>query len=254
MTPQQREGFQLVEPGSEELRRAARSCWARSVEVFAGESRKGDPLPPGKDGSPQWEWKRKLGELALEPTEEFQAITFEPVETEYVMIRITSNGGGDFVTLGEVEVIAADRDAPPPDAHAHAADVWPNVAAIGHRPGISWQLLAYLLLTAAEVMVSITFLEFSYTQAPSSMKSIIMSLFLMTVSLGNLFTALVNFFVENPDGSSQLEGAAYYWFFTAVMAVTAVLFVIASQFYRGRTYIQGDDEIVEEAKAEGLEG
>jgi hypothetical protein len=146
-----------------------------------------------------------LGQLTLEPAEGFQSLGFDPVDAEYVMIRIRSNGGGNYVTLGEVEVVASDRDAPPADAHPHAAAVWPNVAAIGYKPKIAWQLLAYLLLTAAEVMVSITFLEFSYTQAPSSMKSIIMSLFLMTVSLGNLFTAFVNFFVENSDGSSQLE-------------------------------------------------
>ena len=36
----------------------------------------------------------------------------------------------------------------------------------GQTPHIIWQLVAYAVLTAAEVMVSITALEFSYTQAP----------------------------------------------------------------------------------------
>ncbi|MGD2138266.1 MAG: MFS transporter, partial [Gammaproteobacteria bacterium] len=35
----------------------------------------------------------------------------------------------------------------------------------GGRPFIGWQLLAYVVLTSAEVMVSITCLEFSYSQA-----------------------------------------------------------------------------------------
>ena len=62
----------------------------------------------------------------------------------------------------------------------------------GQRPSIGWQVAAYALLTASEVMVSITCLEFSYTQAPKTMKSVIMALFLISVSLGNLFTAGVN--------------------------------------------------------------
>ncbi len=62
----------------------------------------------------------------------------------------------------------------------------------GLTPNIRWQLLAYVIITAAEVMVSITGLEFSYTQAPPQMKSFVMSLFLLTVSVGNVFTAIVN--------------------------------------------------------------
>ena len=46
----------------------------------------------------------------------------------------------------------------------------------GNRPSIGWQILAYALLTASEVMVSITCLEFSYTQAPKKMKSLIYSI------------------------------------------------------------------------------
>lgn len=124
----------------------------------------------------------------------------------------------------------------------------------GETPNIGWQLLAYVALTAAEVMVSITSLEFAYTQAPKKMKSFIMGIYFFGVSLGNLFTALVNRFIQNDDGTVSLAGADYYWFFTAVMAVTAVLFVFFSLFYKGRTYVQGeDDEATEsEATAEGV--
>ena len=62
----------------------------------------------------------------------------------------------------------------------------------GQTPSIAWQLFAYAILTASEVMVSITCLEFAYTQAPRSMKSVIMAVFLFSVSLGNYFTAGVN--------------------------------------------------------------
>ncbi|MEC7358079.1 MAG: POT family MFS transporter [Verrucomicrobiota bacterium] len=71
----------------------------------------------------------------------------------------------------------------------------------GETPHISWQLLAYLILTSAEVMVSIVALEFFYTQAPRKMKSLMMAIFLSAVSVGNTFTAIVNqqIQVDGPD-------------------------------------------------------
>ena len=107
----------------------------------------------------------------------------------------------------------------------------------GFVPHIGWQLLAYLLLTTAEVMVSITCLEFSYTQAPKSMKSFIMALFFMSVALGNLFTSAVNFFILNKDGSSKLAGAEYFWFFTGLMLITAILFIFVAGNYQEKTYL-----------------
>jgi len=114
----------------------------------------------------------------------------------------------------------------------------------GEQPHIIWQVVAYIILTSAEVLVSITALEFSYTQAPRTMKSFIMGLYMLSVTVGNLFVAIVNVFIQSEQaggGKSRLDGAAYYWFFTACMLGTAVLFVLWSQFYRGQTYIQGDD-------------
>ena len=111
----------------------------------------------------------------------------------------------------------------------------------GASPHIAWQLLAYVVLTAAEVMVSITALELSYTQAPRRMKSVVMAAFFMSVFLGNVFTALVNFAIANPDGTSRLAGATYFWFFAGVMLLTGALFVPVALVYRGGTFIQGTD-------------
>jgi len=107
-------------------------------------------------------------------------------------------------------------------------------------PSVGWLLLAYVILTSAEIMVSITCLEFSYTQAPKKMKSFIMSVFLLSIAVGNTFTAIVNKVIQNPDGTSKLAGADYYWFFTAVMFVTGVLFVFVAMTYREKTYIQDE--------------
>jgi POT family proton-dependent oligopeptide transporter len=62
------------------------------------------------------------------------------------------------------------------------------------------------------------------------------------VALGNLFTAWVNFFIQNPDGSVKLKGASYFYFFTGIMLVTSVLFVFFARFYKGKAYIQDEAE------------
>jgi POT family proton-dependent oligopeptide transporter len=114
----------------------------------------------------------------------------------------------------------------------------------GQTPHIIWQVLAFVVLTAAEVMVSVTHLEFAYTQAPKKMKSLVMCTYLGAVSLGNVFTATVNFFIQNPDGTVKLKGANYFFFFVIVMFVTALLFVCFARFYKGRTYIQDEVEAI----------
>lgn len=112
----------------------------------------------------------------------------------------------------------------------------------GKQVHIIWQILAFLILTLGEVLVSVTHLEFAYTQAPKTMKSLVMCTYLGSIALGNSFTALVNHFIQNPDGTVTLAGAAYFFFFVKVMLVTAILWLIVSPFYRGRTYIQDEHE------------
>ncbi len=108
----------------------------------------------------------------------------------------------------------------------------------GGMPSIWWQLLAYLVITAAEVMVSVTCLEFSYSQAPREMKSFVMSTYLLSVSAGNSLTMAVNWLIRNTALGSQLQGAAYYWFFTFLMLAAATVFIFVALAFRGQTYLQ----------------
>ena len=56
---------------------------------------------------------------------------------------------------------------------------------VGLKPHIAWQLVAYAVITAGEIMVSITALEFSHTQAPKKMKSFVMGVYLLVaIALG----------------------------------------------------------------------
>ncbi|HEY0916566.1 MAG TPA: hypothetical protein VGE22_16955, partial [Solimonas sp.] len=68
-----------------------------------------------------------------------------------------------------------------------------------------WQILAYAILTAGEVLVSITALEYSYRQAPLRMKSFVMALYLLSISAGNLITAAVSHGMIEPVQGLQLQ-------------------------------------------------
>ena len=158
--------------------------------------------------------------LALIPL--FSRVVYPAIDRVFPLTALRKIGIGLFVSVA-----------------AFLIPAWVEVLiAAGARPNIRWQLAAYVLLTTAEVFVSITCLEFSYTQAPRTMKSLVMSLFLASVALGNLFTSWVNYIIQNPDGSSRLSGAAYYLFFAALMFVTATAFIAVARRYRVETHLQ----------------
>jgi POT family proton-dependent oligopeptide transporter len=81
----------------------------------------------------------------------------------------------------------------------------------GHSVSVWWQILAYVVLTASEVLVSITGLEFSYRQAPLRMKSFIMAFFLLSVSAGNALTAAVNHAMVRPLRAESVEVGPQTW-------------------------------------------
>jgi POT family proton-dependent oligopeptide transporter len=95
----------------------------------------------------------------------------------------------------------------------------------GARPHVFWQVVPILILTVGEVMISVTGLEFAFTQAPRTMKSTVMSFWLLTSAVGNLFTAMIS-------GWNRFHGAAYFLFFAGLMLVCSVVFVVAARRYR----------------------
>lgn len=116
---------------------------------------------------------------------------------------------------------------------------------------VLWQLPAWVLLSAAEVMTSITALEFSYTQAPRHLKSIVNALYLWSISAGNLFTAFVHLFIENKDGSSKLPGASFYLFFAMLAIAASGVFALIALRYREVSHFQ--DEASPEAIADATQ-
>lgn len=54
-----------------------------------------------------------------------------------------------------------------------------------------WLLPQYIIITFGEIMFSVTGLEFAFTQAPISMKSLLTAAWLLTVAFGNLIVVIV---------------------------------------------------------------
>jgi POT family proton-dependent oligopeptide transporter len=110
----------------------------------------------------------------------------------------------------------------------------------GIAPNIGWQVLAYIIITAAEVMIYQTGLEYAYTQAPASMKSTIMSFWLLTIAFGNILVSEVNSNIASGGLFSKLTGAQYFLFFTILMAVVSLIYILVSRTFKENTVTQNN--------------
>jgi dipeptide/tripeptide permease len=97
---------------------------------------------------------------------------------------------------------------------------------------ILWQLPQYFVITCAEIFLSITGLEFAYSQAPSSMKSVCQSGWLLTVAGGNLIVIIVT--LIDPVGWFHPKSAMAWNFclWTAIMILGTLIFILLSYGYQ----------------------
>ncbi|RJG22397.1 POT-type proton-dependent oligopeptide transporter [Massilia cavernae] len=98
----------------------------------------------------------------------------------------------------------------------------------GEPMSITWQILPYALLTFGEVLVSATGLEFAYSQAPKSMKGVIMAFWFLAITVGSLWVLIVNAAVKNEAVISQIANSgmgviAFQMYFFAAFAFAAAL-------------------------------
>jgi POT family proton-dependent oligopeptide transporter len=101
----------------------------------------------------------------------------------------------------------------------------------GARPMVAWQILPYTILEAGEVMVSATALEFAFSQAPPAMKSMIMSLWLMTIAGGHFLVAA---FTNLNTRFVHAKGASEFLFYAVLMFVGTGVFAWIASRYRER--------------------
>lgn len=99
---------------------------------------------------------------------------------------------------------------------------------------VLWQVPQYIALTCGEVMLSITGLEFAYSQAPASMKSVCSAGWLLTVAVGNLVVIVLNELDPIgwfPDALKKQAAAWNFLLWAGILAVGTVSFgLIASQY------------------------
>uniref|UniRef100_A0A4W4HGR6 Solute carrier family 15 member 1 n=1 Tax=Electrophorus electricus TaxID=8005 RepID=A0A4W4HGR6_ELEEL len=105
---------------------------------------------------------------------------------------------------------------------------------------MAWQIPQYFLMTTGEVVFSVTGLEFSYSQAPSNMKSVLQAGWLLTVAVGNIIVLIVAEAGQLPDQWAE------YVLFASLLICVCVIFSIMAYFY---TYI--DPMEIEAQFAEG---
>uniref|UniRef100_A0A3Q2QRX4 Solute carrier family 15 member 2 n=1 Tax=Fundulus heteroclitus TaxID=8078 RepID=A0A3Q2QRX4_FUNHE len=96
---------------------------------------------------------------------------------------------------------------------------------------IAWQIPQYVLITAGEVMFSITGLEFSYSQAPNNMKSVLQAGWLLTVAFGNVIVLIV------AEGAG-LEQWIEFLLFGGLLLAVCIIFSIMACFY---TYVDPEE-------------
>uniref|UniRef100_A0A8C0E3H8 Solute carrier family 15 member 1 n=1 Tax=Balaenoptera musculus TaxID=9771 RepID=A0A8C0E3H8_BALMU len=97
-------------------------------------------------------------------------------------------------------------------------DIAPNTVSM------ALQIPQYFLLTCGEVVFSVTGLEFSYSQAPSNMKSVLQAGWLLTVALATSIVLIV----------AGARPWAEYVLFAALLLVVCIIFAIMARFY---TYV-----------------
>ncbi|KAJ8937546.1 hypothetical protein NQ318_002763 [Aromia moschata] len=104
-----------------------------------------------------------------------------------------------------------------------------------------WLLPQYFIITAAEIMFSITGLEFSYSQAPVSMKSLLQACFLLTTAFGNIIIVIIE--------SAELfeKQSNDFFLYTSLMVADMLLFSYLAWRY---VYIVPEDNESEELNKE----
>jgi POT family proton-dependent oligopeptide transporter len=93
-----------------------------------------------------------------------------------------------------------------------------------NQTSIWWQVVAYLVLTIAEILISVTGLELGYTAAPKSMSGFVTACWLLTVGMANLF-------INSPVTRlySTMQPLAYFGMLAVALLIVTVLFVFVAK-------------------------
>jgi hypothetical protein len=150
-------------------------------------------------------------------------------------IRIKNGGSKDVnfkevLRNGGVYTLVVDKDG---DEITH--HLYTNTRRFS--TSIFWQVPQYIVITAAEILVSITGLSFAYSQAPASMKSIVQAGFLLTIAGGDFIDFL--FFIIGGTKGIFPQNSDDHFFFAGLMLVVFFVYLFIARKY---TYVEDVEE------------
>ncbi len=109
------------------------------------------------------------------------------------------------------------------------------------RITVWWQIFAYLILTIAEILISVTGLELAFVAAPQSMKSFVTACWLAVVFLANL---LIN--APITQLYPEMEPGDYFGMLAGAMLVSLFVFIpVAQKFNRAMEVSKAEDDAKE---------
>lgn len=105
----------------------------------------------------------------------------------------------------------------------------------GAQLSVLWQVVPYVIITLAEVLVSTTGLEFAFREAAAEMKSMMIGLWWLTVAVGNLLvSAFTKVLAETGGGHGDAVSTNRFLTYAGLTFVVAIAFSIVAAFYRYR--------------------
>jgi hypothetical protein len=90
---------------------------------------------------------------------------------------------------------------------------------------ILWQVPQIAVLTAAEILFSITGYEFAYSQSAPSMKALVQALWLLTTAIGDTIIVIITLLKLFDNMALELL------FYAAIMLVVIIIFALIAIFY-----------------------
>ncbi|CAB3409589.1 unnamed protein product [Caenorhabditis bovis] len=106
-----------------------------------------------------------------------------------------------------------------------------------NKVSIIWQIPQYIVLTAGEVLFSVTGLEFAYSEASPQLKSVVQAVWLFTVAVGDLIDVVILSLNLFSDVATQM-----FVFGAAMYIVMAIFILLAVNYYEYAHYANDDSE------------
>ncbi|KAF8786289.1 Solute carrier family 15 member 2 like protein [Argiope bruennichi] len=117
---------------------------------------------------------------------------------------------------------------------SESLEILKSVETVQHNSvHILFQVPQGIIITAGEVMFSITGLEFSYSQAPLSMKSVVQAAWLLTNAIGNLLVVVLAHFLVFEKQSNE------FFMYAGLMILSMATFGVLAYFYK---YIEAEEK------------